>query len=182
MEESCPREGGYCDCGSPLLCGPKGRRGSRLVVVLEEANQLLLVGKVSAEMKPNSLCIVMLQAIVEPLVVTEVEPLLLQLPLQVPVGLGNEAEVRMRSLDGWDHVTPILGWRPLPCTTAPSTFEDLVEQKHGHVATDAITLSRDTGDGFNHCLPKPRLKRVELQNIRPCGEVRVSSAGTDTPL
>src|SRR5580704_11080988 len=100
MEEPCSREGGYCDCGGLLLCGRKGRRSPRFVVVLEEAEQLLLVGKVSAEMKPNSLCIVMLQAIIEPLVVAEVEPLLLQLPLQVPISLGDEAEVWMRFLDG----------------------------------------------------------------------------------
>ena len=50
-------------------------------MVLEEAKQLLLVGKVSTELKPNTLCIVMLQAIIEALVIAEVEPLLLQLPL-----------------------------------------------------------------------------------------------------
>src|SRR5580704_7101203 len=154
MEESCPWEGAYCDRGGLLLCGRKGRCSPRLIVVLEEAKQLLLVGEVSTEMKPNPLCIVMLQAIIEPLVVAEVEPLLLQLPLQVPVSLGNEAEVWMRSLDGRDHVTPVLGCRPLPCTTAPGAFEDLVQQKHGHIATDAIALSRDTGHGFNYCLPK----------------------------
>src|SRR5258708_23248515 len=42
----------------------------------------------------------------------------------------------MHPLDGRDHITPILGWRPLPGTTTPGAFEDLVQQKHGHVATD----------------------------------------------
>src|SRR5271165_1675485 len=105
-------------------------------MVLEEANQPLLVGKVSTEMEPNTLCIVMLQTVIEPLVVAEIEPLLLQFPLRVPVSLGNEAEVRMRPLNGRDHVTPVLGGRPLPCTTTPGAFEDLVQQKHRHVATD----------------------------------------------
>src|SRR5208282_4740305 len=118
-------------------------------------------------MKPNILCIVMLQAIIEPLVVAEAEPLLLQLPLQVPVSLGNEEEVRLRSLDGKDHVAPVFGWRPFTRTAAPGAFEDLVQQKHGHVATDAITLRGNTGDGCDYCLPKPGLKRIKLQNIRP---------------
>src|SRR5271157_1992333 len=88
----------------------------------------------------------------------------------------------MRSLESRDHLTPVLGWRPVPCTTVPRAFEDLVQEKHGHVAADAITLSCNTGDGFNHCEPKPRLKRVVLQNIRPCREVRVSSAGEDASM
>ena len=88
----------------------------------------------------------------------------------------------MCSLDGGDHVTPVLGWRPLPRTASPGAFEDLVQQKHRHVATDTIALSRNAGDGFNGCLPKPRLKRVELQHIGLCGEVRIPSAGADVPL
>jgi len=55
-------------------------------------------------------------------------------------------------------------------TTAPSAFEDLVQQKHGHIATDAIALSRNTGDSFDHCLPKSGLKRIELQHIRQAGK------------
>ena len=61
-------------------------------MVLDETKQLLLVSKVRTEMKPDALGVVVLQPIIEPLVVAEVEPLLLQLPLQVPVSLGNEAE------------------------------------------------------------------------------------------
>src|SRR5271169_5183966 len=111
MEESCSREAGNRDCGGLLLGGRKGRCGPGLIVVLEEAKQLLLVGKVGTKMKPNSLCIVMFQAIIEPLVIAEVEPLLLQFPLQVPVSLGNEEKVWMFSLESRDHVTPVLGWR-----------------------------------------------------------------------
>ena len=151
-------------------------------MVLEEAKQLLLVGKVSTQMKPNALCVFMLQTIIEALVVTEVEPPLLQLPLQIPVSLGNKEKVRMRSRDGRNRVSPVFGWRPLPCTTAPGAFEDLVQQKHGHVATDAITLSRDTGDSLDHCLPKSGLKRIELQNIRPSREVGATAAGEDISL
>src|SRR5271169_2444921 len=88
----------------------------------------------------------------------------------------------MRSLDSRDHLTPVLGCRPVPCSTAPGAFEDVIQEKHGHVATHAITLRRNTGDGFNHCLPKPRLKCVELQNIRPCREIRVSSAGENASM
>jgi hypothetical protein len=53
-----------------------------LIVVLDEPKQLVLVGRVCTEMKANALCVVMFQAIIESLVVTKVESLLLQVPLQ----------------------------------------------------------------------------------------------------
>ena len=63
-------------------------------MVLDETEELLLVGKIGAEMKADTLRIAVLQPVIELLVVAEVESLLLQLPLQVPIGLGNEEEIR----------------------------------------------------------------------------------------
>ena len=150
-------------------------------MVLEEAQQFLLVAEISSQMKPNTLRIAMFQTIIEPLVVTEVETLALQFPLQVPVSFGDEAEVRMRALNRGDHLTPVVGQRRLPHTSAPRAFEDLVQQKHGHVATDSIAQGRNAGERFNHCLSKSRLKRIQLQHIWPCREVRVPSAGKEAP-
>jgi hypothetical protein len=62
-------------------------------MVLDETEQLLLVGKLSTDMQPNILRFVMFQPIIESLVVAEVEPMMLQFPLQVPISLGNEAAV-----------------------------------------------------------------------------------------
>src|ERR1035437_8076004 len=62
--------------------------------------------------------------------------------------------------------------------TAPGTFEDLVQKKHRHVAADAIALARDTENLFPCCLPKSRLKSIQLQYIRPSREVRITSAST----
>ena len=90
MEESSPRESGYSDCGGLLFRGGERCRGPRLIVIFDETEQLLLIGKVSTKMKSNILCIFMLQPVVEPLVIAKVESLLLQFPLQIPVSLGNE--------------------------------------------------------------------------------------------
>ncbi len=65
-------------------------------MVLEEAQQFGLIPQVGAEMQTNAFGGLVLQAVVEPLVVAEIESLLLQLPLEVPIGFGNEQEVRMR--------------------------------------------------------------------------------------
>jgi hypothetical protein len=85
----------------------------------------------------------------------------------------------MRALNRSDDVIPVLGRWPLPCTTAPTCVRRSGSQKHGHVATNAITLRRNTGDRFYHCLAKTRLKRVNLQNIWRCRKVRILTAGAD---
>jgi hypothetical protein len=46
-------------------------------------------------MKPDTLGRVVIQAVVHPFVVAEVEPLLLQFPFEVPVSFGDELELRM---------------------------------------------------------------------------------------
>ena len=96
-------------------------------MVLDEAKQLLLVGKISREMKPNTLRGAMLQAVVEPLVLTEIKCLLMQFALKIPVRLGHKDEVLMRFPGRPDHVNPVLrGW-PLARTATPCAFEDLVQ-------------------------------------------------------
>src|SRR5271157_1097723 len=111
-------------------------------------------------MKTYTLCIVMFQAVIEPLVVAEVEPLLLQLPLQVPVSLGNEAEVRMRSLDGRNHFTPILGWRPLPGAAAPPGLRMVQER-----ARLPATQPPPTPQYQDRSVPPPRRGRARRNPV-----------------
>src|ERR1700691_695337 len=67
----------------------------RFVVVLNKANQLLLVSKIRTKVKSNTFRLVVFQAIIKLLVITEIEALLLQLPLQIPIGFGDKHEARM---------------------------------------------------------------------------------------
>ena len=92
------------------------KRGSRpgLVMVLDEADHPLLVGRIRQEVLTHALGIPVLHPVVELLVVAEVEPLLLQLPLQVPVGLGDEPELRMLRLDRRDDRRPVVVGRLAP--------------------------------------------------------------------
>ena len=71
----------------------RGRR-ARLVVVLQEARELVLVVEPGVEVLAHRPRVAFAQAVVEPLVVGVVEALLLQRPFQVPVDLGHEAEAR----------------------------------------------------------------------------------------
>jgi hypothetical protein len=78
-------------------------------MILNESDQSVLVSRFCAEMKPDALGRVALQAVVQPFVVAEVESLLLQLPFEVPVGLGDELELRMVPFDGRDDRRPVIG-------------------------------------------------------------------------
>ena len=94
-------------------------------------------------MKANILRTIVLKPIVELLVLAEIKTLLLQLPLQIPIGLSNEKETWMLLLNCPDHVDPVLGGRPLTRAAAPRSLEDRIQQKHRHIAADAIALTRD---------------------------------------
>src|SRR5262245_28365601 len=59
-------------------------------------------------MKTNALRITMFQAVIKPLVVAVIEAQLLQVPLAVPVRLGNKEEIRVALPHAWDNLRPIL--------------------------------------------------------------------------
>src|SRR5262245_43551500 len=62
---------------SLFLCAWKGGRGTRFIMILDEADQLRLVTGLGAEMKTHALRVAMFQAVVQPLVVAVVEAQLL---------------------------------------------------------------------------------------------------------
>src|SRR5262245_62289691 len=94
MKESQPRAEERDDRRGLVHLRRERRRCSRLVVVFQEAGQLVLVAEFGVEVLAHGPGLTGMEAIVEPLVVCVVEALLLQRPLEVPVDLGHEAEVR----------------------------------------------------------------------------------------
>src|SRR6516162_6678097 len=131
-------------------------------------------------MKPDALCVVMLQTVIESLVIAEVEPVLLQFPLKVPIRLRYEEEAGMLSFHRRDDVSPVLCRGSEARATPPGAFEDCIQQKHRHVATYAVALAGYVPQSCDHCLSQPRLKSIELQHIRPCGEIGVPAASVDS--
>src|SRR5437016_4575609 len=107
------------------------------------------------------------EAVVEPLVVRVVESLLLEGPLQIPVDLGQEAEVR--------NPRPHLLGRLRPerlGPDGPGSLEDLRQDQHGHVAAHAVALPGDAHELLDHRVLKRRVAVVELQGVGPTGKVR----------
>ena len=146
-------------------------------MVLDEADQALLVSGVRQQVQPDPLGVALLQPVVEPLVVAVVEALLLQGPLQVPVGLGEKAELGPAGLDGRNECLPVVGRGRCADALAPGAPEDVVHHQHRHVATDPITLTGDRGHRVEGRSPQAGLEGVELQDVRPGWEVGVAPAG-----
>src|SRR5438270_8536719 len=151
-------------------------------MVLNKTDELLLVGDLSTQMQPNIFCTTVFKPVIELFVIAEVEALLLQFPLQVPISFSHKKKPRTGFFDRGDEINPILRRRALARAAAPSTFENLIEHQHGHVATDAVALGCNAGDRFNSCFSKVRLKCIDLQNIWPGWKERITPAGKNVPF
>src|SRR6266404_5851727 len=134
VEKFHPRERGHGQCHSTFLCQRKRCRSTRLVVILNEAKQLVLVRESGTQVKPDALCVRVFKVVVECFVVTVIKAQLLQFPLQVPVSLGNEQKAGMRSLYVRNDIYPILCGGRCACTRCPCALEDRVQKQHCHVS------------------------------------------------
>src|SRR5262249_955643 len=68
----------------------EGRCGTRLVMVLQEAGEAVLVAKLRLKMSAHRTYIRSAQTIIEPLVIGVVKALLQHGPLAIPIDLGHE--------------------------------------------------------------------------------------------
>ena len=143
-------------------------------MVLQEAGQLVLVVQPRAEVLAHRPGVPVAEAVVQPLVVGVIEALLLQRPFQVPVDLGHEAEVR----DTLAHAPGRLRPEGLGLD-APGPLEDVGQDQHGHVAAHAVALPGDLHQLADHRLLRGRVAVVELQRVRPAGEVRIAPVGQE---
>ena len=145
---------------------------SWLIVVFEEPGQLVLVIEACVEVLTDRPGMTLAEAVVESFVVSVVEALLLQRPFQVPVDLGHEAEIR-------DPLSNLLG-RARPerlRAAAPGAFENIRQDKHGHIAAHTVTLTGDPQQFSDHCLLRRCVAVVKLQRIRPARKVGIAPVG-----
>ena len=154
-------------------CRPRRerRRGPRLVVVLEEAGEPVLVVEPAREVLAHRARVALAQPVVEALVVRVVEPLLLQRPLEVPVDLGHEAEAR----DALPHAPD-----GLPARRVGRDGPRCARRRRAGRAWPCRSARRRTGRRsaassaiIASC--ERRVAVVELQRVRPAREVRVAA-------
>src|SRR6185503_3152839 len=109
--------------------------GPGLVVVFEEAGELVLIVESGKKMFAHGAGMAVAQAIVEPLVVGVIKPLLLESPFLIPIDFGHEAEIGMVLSDRMRGARP-KEQRPL----TPRAIENFGQDEHGHVAAQTVAL------------------------------------------
>jgi hypothetical protein len=157
-------------------------RGPGLVVVLQEPGRAGLEPELGVQVPARRRGVEGPQPVVEPLVVRLVEPELLEIPLQVPVRLGQEQEIRVAPADGGDRPGPEglvdrLGRVGGPGAVAPGPGEDLRQHEHCHVAAQAVAGGGDPPQLRHHRVPEGGVAVVQLERVGPAREVRVAAAG-----
>jgi len=156
-------------------------RSPWLVVVLDEAHQVGLVRVAGQEVQPHLLGALVDEPVVQPLIVAEVEALLLERPLQVPVRLGHEPEFRVRLVQRTDHRRPVVVGRPGAGAFIPGTREDVVHHEHRHVAADTVALIGDLAERVHDCGTQCGRERVELHDVWPRRKIRIATERVDVP-
>ena len=181
VDEARARLGHRGDGSGPGLVGREGRRGTWLVVVLDEADEALLIRGVAAQVAANLVAALVHEPVVQALVVTEAEAVLLERPLEIPVGLGKEDEARVPGGDSRNHGVPVLPGRPRAGALAPRALEDVVQHQHRHVAADSVALLGDVLQRLDDGLAQRRSEGVELHDVGPRGKVRVAAVREHAP-
>src|SRR5215475_13621199 len=95
-------------------------------MILQEPDELVLISQIGAQMRSDTLRSIMLQTVIQSLVVAVIETLLLQFPLQIPIGFGDEEDVRMSLPNGGNKIRPVfslwLGPSPAPHVRSKIAF------------------------------------------------------------
>ncbi len=147
-------------------------RCPRLVVVLQETRQLVLVIETRVEMLAHGPRMAFPEAIVESFIVSVVEALLLQRPFQVPVNLGHEEKAGSALTHALGRRRPEEGR-----TLTPGPFEYVRQDQHGHVAAHAVALPGDLHQFAGHRFLRGGVGVVELQRVGPAGKIRITAMG-----
>src|SRR6478736_7092201 len=121
-----------------MHAGRKRGGSAGLVVVFEEAGELVLIVETGVEMLADWASVMIAKTIVEPLVVGVIEALLLKRPFLVPIDFGHEGEVGMALAHFLRR-----SWPKQRGSLSPGALEYVGQDEHGHVATDTVALAGD---------------------------------------
>src|ERR1039457_5236021 len=120
------------------------------------------------------------QAIIQPLVVSELEPQLLHPPFHVPVDFRQPHEGRYCR----QCLLPELGFwhRPRVQETLPRPIENFIRDEHRHVAAHPIAKLRDVFQNPDHGLTTGGIEIIELCDVRPWRKIRIATASDEQIL
>src|SRR4051794_7055980 len=130
----------------------------------------------------DGFCVAVEQTIVEMLVIAVIEPELLKRPFEVPVCFSDKDELGVPSTYGCNDIGPVLGCGPFSGAVSPSLNEDVVEQKHCHVAAHSITLPGYAVKSIDLSLAQTGREGIQLSGIGPGGEEWISATRNERVL
>jgi len=119
------------------------------------------------------------EAIVEGFVVGKVEAEVLEAGFEAPIDFGEEEEAGVDAADGSEGGVPELvrRLRSEGREVGPGAGEDVVEEKHGHIATDAIAEAGNVQELVEHGAASFGPAIIELGGVAPGGKIRVFAVG-----
>ncbi len=98
----------------------------------------------------------------------------LERPFEIPIDTGHEKEPGNTFADSLS-----CNWPEQRGSLAPGSLEDLGQNQHRHVAADSSALSGNPNQFTDHRLLQGGVGIVELERIRPAGEIRTPAIGQD---
>ena len=155
-------------------CGAEGCGSAGFVVIFEKACGVALAGNVGGEARVNFDGLAVAQRIVKALVVGELEAESLNGRFAVPVDFGEPDKFVRESGDGF---APEFARRRLAPgeERAPGARENVVQNEHGHVATDAVAVIGDFAELGDERGARGGFEIIELDNVAPSREVGIAA-------
>src|SRR5271156_815341 len=101
-------------------------------------------------------------------------------PFHVPVNFSQPHEVRQRP----SRLLPEFSfWHgPRFKKVSPSPIENFIRDQHRHIATHPLTILGDVLQCFDHALAALGIEVIELCDVRPWREIRISTASNEQIL
>ena len=143
--------------------------GAALVVVLDETRQMLLIRHIRGQVPSHLQGVAFFQPVVEPLVIRVVKSLLLQVPLEIPVDLGQRDKAGMPCPQVGDRRWPELGARRIE-GAAPRPQERVLRHQHRHVAAHAVAALGDVEQDISHRAARHGRAVIDLHRVGPAAE------------
>ena len=113
--------------------------------------------------------------VVETFVVGELKTKRLARSLAIPIHFRKPDEFR----NGGDCFAPKFKRRRLVSREerSPGARKNVIEYKHGHVATNAVAMLGDFAQFVDESGARDRLEIIQLDDVAPRREVRIASVG-----
>src|SRR5215469_17390169 len=158
--------------------GAESCGGASFVVIFEEARGVALRSGCNGEARMNVVDVAVAQSVVEAFVVGELEAEGLNGSFAIPINFGEPDKFTRERGDGFGPEFASGRFAPAE-KRIPGVGENVVQDKHGHVAADAVAVIRDFAEFADERGARGGFEVIELENVAPGREVRVAAVSEE---